>query len=158
MKRFIFTLLLACAATPVVAADIGVSINIGEPNFYGRLDIGDFPHPQLIRLRPVLVERVAVTREPLYLRVPPGHAKNWRKHCHEYDACGRQVYFVDDRWYHEEYAPRYRERHADREEHRDERRDERRDEHRDDGQDHDRGHGDDNDHGHRDDHEGKHRD
>ncbi len=142
MKRFIFTLLLACAAAPVVAADIGVSINIGEPNFYGRIDIGDFPHPRLIRPRPVVIEHVVVEREPLYLRVPPGHAKNWRKHCREYNACGRPVYFVDDRWYRDEYAPRYRERRVEHEP-RDDRRDDRRDErHNDD----DHGHHDDHDH------------
>jgi len=26
---------------------------------------------------------------PVYLHVPPGHAKNWRKHCREYNACNR---------------------------------------------------------------------
>lgn len=117
-------LALACAAAvPVFAADVdvGVSISIGDPNFYGRIDIGDFPQPRLIYRRPILIERVPVAREPLYIRVPPGHAKNWRKHCHQYDACGRPVYFVEDRWYNDVYAPRYRERHGnhDRREDRD---------------------------------------
>jgi len=34
--------------------------------------------------------------------VPPGHAKNWAKHCHRYDACARPVYFVRSA----EYEPR----------------------------------------------------
>lgn len=109
-------LVLACAAAvPVLAADVdvGVSISIGDPNFYGRIELGDFPQPRLVYRRPIVIERVRQTPEPLYLRVPPGHAKNWRKHCHEYDACGRPVYFVEDRWYNEVYAPRYRERHGD---------------------------------------------
>jgi hypothetical protein len=114
VKRLV--LVLACAAAvPVFAADVdvGVSINIGDPNFYGRIELGDFPQPRLLYRRPIVIERVRQTPEPLYLRVPPGHAKNWRKHCHEYDACGRPVYFVEDRWYNEVYAPRYRERHGD---------------------------------------------
>jgi len=148
MKRFLFALALASAAVPAFAADIGVgvSISIGDPNFYGRIDIGDFPQPRLVYRRPIVIERVVVVREPLYLRVPPGHAKNWGKHCRQYNACGRPVYFVEDGWYNEVYAPRYRERHGnhDRRESRDDR-----DGYRDnDDRDHDRGH--DDDHGHHD--------
>ena len=46
--------------------------------------------------QPVVVQPVmgAPPGEPLYLHVPPGHAKHWRKHCHEYHACDRPVYFV----------------------------------------------------------------
>jgi hypothetical protein len=36
--------------------------------------------------------------------VPPGHAKKWSKHCREYNACDREVYFVKS----EEYEPGYR--------------------------------------------------
>ena len=35
--------------------------------------------------------------------VPPGHAKNWAKHCGRYNACGQPVYFVQERWVHDEY-------------------------------------------------------
>ncbi|MHB9119182.1 MAG: hypothetical protein ACYC2R_13045 [Burkholderiales bacterium] len=66
-------------------------------------------------------------REPIYLRVPPGHAKHWSKHCREYNACGERVLFVQDNWYEHEYAPRYRNTERNRQ---DERRDERRDDHR----------------------------
>jgi hypothetical protein len=113
MKRFLFALWLACVALPASAGDVdvGVSIEIGDPNFYGRIDIGDFPQPRVIYRKPVVVERVVVVEEPLYLRVPPGHAKSWRKHCRRYGACGRRVYFVQDDWYNDVYAPRYRERH-----------------------------------------------
>jgi hypothetical protein len=31
--------------------------------------------------------------------VPPGHQKNWKKHCRDYQACGVPVYFVKDEWY-----------------------------------------------------------
>ena len=129
MKRFLITAAVAAATitTSALAADVGVSVSIGEPGFYGRLDIGDFPQPQVIYSQPMIVERVPVERPPIYLRVPPGHAKHWRKHCREYNACGERVFFVRDNWYNREYAPRYRERHRDR---RDEGRDERRDDNR----------------------------
>ncbi len=126
MKRMLFAALLAATA-PLHAADVGVSISIGQPGFYGHIDIGDFPPPRLIYRQPVIIERVAVVRPPIYLYVPPGHSKNWRKHCHRYDACGERVYFVQEDWYSHEYVPRYRERHGDRHDWRDERRDHRRD-------------------------------
>ena len=143
MKRLLIGLLLSSMAVPALA-DVGVSIHVGEPNFYGRIDIGDFPQPEVVYRRPVLVERVALVPEPLYLRVPPGHAKHWSKHCREYDACGRRVYFVQDRWYNDTYVPRYRERFERREDRRDERfehREDRRDERFEDRHDHDHDHG-----------------
>jgi hypothetical protein len=51
---------------------------------------------------------VVVAQPPMYLYVPPGHAKKWRKHCHRYDACGRQVYFVREEW----VQARYDEAHS----------------------------------------------
>jgi hypothetical protein len=48
---------------------------------------------------------------PIYLHVPPGHYKHWHKHCHEYGACGRQVYFVQNDWYEHTYVPAYHDRH-----------------------------------------------
>lgn len=113
MKNHLLAAVLIAAA-PVLAADVGVSISIGQPGFYGQIDIGDFPRPQLIYRQPVVVERVVIDRPPVYMRVPPGHAKNWRKHCREYNACGERVYFVQDNWYQREYIPRYQERHGER--------------------------------------------
>ena len=116
MKRLLSALatVMAAVTAPAIAADVGVSVQIGEPGFYGRIDIGDFPQPRLINPQPVVIRTVpmGVVREPIYLRVPPGHAKNWRKHCGKYDACGQPVYFVQDRWYNNEYVPRYHERHG----------------------------------------------
>lgn len=110
MNRFLISAALVIAITPALAADVGVSVSIGQPGFYGRLDVGDYPPPLLIYQQPRYVQRSAVEREPIYLRVPPGHAKNWRKHCYKYDACGERVYFVRDSWYQREYVPRYQER------------------------------------------------
>lgn len=112
INRTVLVLALIAAA-PALAADVGVSVSVGEPGFYGRIDIGNFPQPRLIYAQPVVIQPapVAVVPEPIYLRVPPGHAKNWRKHCHEYDACERPVYFVHEDWYSNVYVPRYREDH-----------------------------------------------
>ena len=50
MKCFLIAVGIAAVAitTSAVAADVGVSISIGQPGFYGQLDIGDFPQPQVI--------------------------------------------------------------------------------------------------------------
>lgn len=105
--------LLLPAWAPAQAADIdvGVSIAISQPGVYGRIDIGRFPQPQVVVAQPVYIERpVRVVRpvEPVYLWVPPGHRKNWKKHCREYGACGVPVYFVRHDWYDREV------RHRDR--------------------------------------------
>ena len=114
MKRMLFASALAALAAPTLAADVGVSVSIGQPGFYGQIDIGNYPRPQVIYAEPVIIQRapVGVVRQPVYLHVPPGHAKNWSKHCYRYDACGRPVYFVQDRWYDEVYVPRYRGNHV----------------------------------------------
>lgn len=143
MKRFLIAAALASATfmTPAFAADVGVSVSIGQPGFYGQLDIGGYPPPQVIYNQPIAIQRVPMDRPPIYLRVPPGHAKHWGQHCREYNACGERVYFVHDDWYNREYAPRYQEGHREHheeyrdnrhEERRDDRRDERRDNYRDD--------------------------
>lgn len=115
MKYFAIAAVLAVATftTSTFAADVGMSVSIGQPGFYGRLDVGDYPQPRVIYVQPRVIERVARDREPIYLRVPPGYARNWRRHCDEYDASGERVYFVQDNWYNHEYAPRYREQHHD---------------------------------------------
>ena len=141
MKRFFIASAVAIvtATSPALAADVGVSISIGQPGFYGQLDIGDYPAPRLIYPQAILIERAPRERPPIYLRVPQDHAKHWRKHCRKFNACGERVYFVQDDWYERDYVPRYQEKHhrKDREQH-DNRRDDRR------GNDHqskDRGHG-----------------
>ena len=81
-------ILATTLSTSVLAADVGVSVSVGQPGFYGRIDMGDYPYPQprVIYRQPRVIERVYVEREPIYMRVPPTHAKNWRKHCHRYNA------------------------------------------------------------------------
>lgn len=117
MKRFfiVAAMVVASFATPAFAADVGVSVTIGQPGFYGHIDIGDFPHhPRVIYSQPRIILRgVPMDRPPLYLRVPPGHLKHWEKHCHEYNACGERVFFVHDDWYEHEYVPYYQQRHRE---------------------------------------------
>jgi len=111
-RSFCILAMLACA--PVMATEVGVSVTIGEPGFYGRIDIGSYPAPRLLFPTPVVIVPVpvGVVRAPLYLRVPPGHEKHWDKHCHEYNACGAPVYFVEDGWYNSVYVPEYRAKHG----------------------------------------------
>ena len=114
MKRFLFAVLVVAGAGPALAADVGVSVTVGQPGFYGRIDVGNFPPPVLVYPEPVVIQPVpvGVVYQPTYLHVPPGHAKHWSKHCRKYNACGRPVYFVQDQWYNEVYVPQYRERHG----------------------------------------------
>ncbi|MEY2853223.1 MAG: hypothetical protein RL030_355 [Pseudomonadota bacterium] len=91
-----FALTAAAVAGPALA-DVGVSIRVGEPGFYGQLDIGGY-QPRVYYREPVVVERNYRYQAPLYVRVPPGHQKDWRRYCGRYEACGRPVYFVRDGW------------------------------------------------------------
>jgi hypothetical protein len=115
MKHLLIAAVVAAATitTPAFATDTAVSVSIGQPGFYGRLDIGGYPQPQVIYRQPRVIEYVEVERQPIYLRVPPGHRKHWDKHCHEYDACGERVYFVRSDWYNRDYVPRYQEQHRE---------------------------------------------
>lgn len=89
------------AAAPALAADVevGVSIGISQPGIYGRIDLGSYPQPQVIVAQPVIIQRPSRVPPPVYLWVPPGHQKDWKKHCNTYNACGVPVYFVQDAWY-----------------------------------------------------------
>jgi len=107
------------AAVPLVHAQ-SVSVNAtitGEivPGVYGRVVLGNRPPPLVVYAQPVVAVPVVVAQpvpmEPIYLHVPPGHAKNWRKHCHEYNACNRPVYFVRSAEYEPGYRPDRRPEH-----------------------------------------------
>ena len=105
------TLGTVTAAPAWSAVDIGVGITIREPGVYGRIEIGSQPPPPLIYTQPVIIRQPTVVvqqPQPLYLYVPPGHAKNWGKHCARYNACARPVYFVQESWVQERYEQEYR--------------------------------------------------
>jgi hypothetical protein len=108
MKRLAL-LATACAvfAAPALA-QTGVSVSVGQPGFYGRIDIGGYPPPPVIYPQPVIIQQAVVGYgPPLYMHVPPGHAKHWAKHCAKYGACAQPVYFVQDGWYQNVYVPGY---------------------------------------------------
>lgn len=116
MMRFLMLPALFAAAVPLAQAQ-NVSFNATisgpvVPGVYGQIAIGNSPPPPVVYAQPMIAEPApvivgAAPVEPIYLHVPPGHAKNWRKHCHEYNACGRPVYFVRSA----EYDPGYRPDH-----------------------------------------------
>lgn len=111
MKHLLCACLVTCGC-PVFAGDVGVTVTIGQPGFYGRIDVGNYPPPVIVYPQPIVIAPapVAVVAQPIYLRVPPGHAKHWAKHCAQYNACGRPVYFVQESWYQNVYVPAYRDR------------------------------------------------
>jgi hypothetical protein len=108
MKSLCLVLAAAALAAPAFAGtDVGVSVGISQPGFYGRIDIGSVGAPPvLVYPQPVIIARPAtvVVQRPIYLHVPPGHAKQWNKHCAVYAACGQPVYFVQEDWYQKHYA------------------------------------------------------
>lgn len=115
MKHFLVIIMVIAFAVSAEAADVGVSVSIGQPGFYGHIDIGNFPKPQVIYPKPVVIVPAPVgvaPPPPVYIHVPPGHEKKWKKHCHKYNACNRPVYFVRDQWYNNTYVPEYQARHG----------------------------------------------
>ncbi|SPE25878.1 conserved exported hypothetical protein [Burkholderiales bacterium] len=106
LQRLLVPWLALCSAAAISgaqAADVGVAIGFSEPGVYGRIDIGQYPQPQLILSTPIIAEPPPVPAripvEPLYLWVPPEHQQHWNKYCHQYHACGYPVYFVHHDWY-----------------------------------------------------------
>jgi len=107
MRSFFLSVALAACAVPALATEVGVSVAISQPGVYGRIDIGRVAvAPVLVYPQPVVIVSgpVAVAQRPIYMHVPPGHAKNWHKHCGAYNACAQPVYFVKDSWYEQNYA------------------------------------------------------
>ena len=98
LLQFLASTSLGVMACIAQADDLGINVVLeGEiqPGVYGRVELGNNSHPDLVYTQP----RVIVVEEnrryaPVYLHVPPGHAKNWAKHCSKYHACNRPVYFI----------------------------------------------------------------
>ena len=134
--------------------DIHVMLS-GEvaPGLYGQVNFGNERPPPVVYAQPMLIEPQAAPPPPIYLHVPPGHARNWRVHCHEYNACNRPVYFVRSQEYDPEYQRHYQEHERERALERQRWQDRQRNQERDRDGDHDReygrGHdGDERGHGH----------
>jgi hypothetical protein len=106
MKTLALLTLAAAAVLPVHAAtSVGISIGINAPGQYGRIDINNYPQPVLINAQPLIYapSPVAVYQRPIYLYVPQVHQNSWGRYCGYYSACGQPVYFVQERWVHDEY-------------------------------------------------------
>jgi hypothetical protein len=155
--RLITILALLCTGAGVSHAG-GVDIHVmlsGQvvPGVYGQVSIGNESPPPVVYAQPMLIEPQRTPPPPIYLHVPPGHAKDWRRHCHEYNACNRPVYFVKSREYDPEYQRHYqdheREREMERQRWQERERDHDHDRDRDRDRNRDRDHGHDGDeHGH----------
>jgi hypothetical protein len=67
-----------------------------QPGFYGRVDIQNGSPPPVVYAQPVLIASPSASNHatPIYLHVPPNHARDWSKYCHKYNACNQPVYFV----------------------------------------------------------------
>jgi hypothetical protein len=116
-RRFLRALPLALATVTALSCAPAIAVDV---SIYGHIDIGGLPRPPVLILpTPVIINpgRVVVEREPVYLHVPPGHRKNWGKHCGKYNACGERVYFVQEEWYERVYVPEYQKRHGHHDRH-----------------------------------------
>jgi len=90
-------LMLCCGAASAYAGDANMGrplSNLIQPGFYGRVDIGNAAPPPVVYAQPILIFRPAKHDEPIYLHVPPAHAKDWGKHCRQYHSCKEPVFFV----------------------------------------------------------------
>lgn len=121
-------LALTCAAGLAQAqAYISGSIS-GQlaPGVYGQVNIGNAAPPQVLYAQPMWGGPVMPQVQPVYMWVPPGHSRNWRRYCGQYHACGKPVYFLRSappQWRAAPPPPvRYRDegpRHWDRDDHHD---------------------------------------
>jgi hypothetical protein len=95
------------------AGDLGINVILSgqvAPGVYGQVQFGNAAPPPLVYAQPMLIVPQDAPPPPVYLHVPPGHAKNWGRYCRQYNACNRPVYFVRSA----EYEPDYeRRRHDD---------------------------------------------
>ncbi len=103
------------------AADLGIHVILSGqivPGIYGQVQIGpQEPPPPLVYAEPLIIDSRQRPAPPVYLHVPPGHARNWRKHCHAYNACNRPVYFVRSEEYSSGDEHRDRADHHEHEDH-----------------------------------------
>jgi hypothetical protein len=113
--------LMALALSGAAQAQAYVNVTVGgafAPNVYGQIVIGTNPPPPVVFVHPVVVSSVVVGAPAIYLNVPPGHYQDWGRFCARYNACGRQVYFVQtdskNRWW-EQHNEHLRGREAYRE-------------------------------------------
>ena len=67
-----------------------------RPGVYGRIEVrGDQP-PPVIYEQPVIASQAIVpaAANPVYLYVPPGQVRKWKRNCAKWRACDQPVLFV----------------------------------------------------------------
>jgi hypothetical protein len=101
-----FLVLLGASSAQAQYASVVIRGEV-KPGVYGRVEFGNAPPPVVVYPQPVVIVQQSRPLQPIYLHVPPGHAKKWDKHCHKYNACNRPVYFVKS----EEYGPDWDDHH-----------------------------------------------
>jgi len=145
LERFLNMRLIAILAVLAAGSSYagGVDIRVilsGQvvPGVYGQVNIGNDGPPAVVYAQPIVIEPQYAPPPPIYLHVPPGHARNWRRYCREYNACNRPVYFVRSQEYEPEYQRHYQEHEREREMERQRWEEHERDRDRD--RDHERGH------------------
>jgi hypothetical protein len=110
MRQLFLTALagmMIAGAGIVQAGDVAVGVNLSgqvAPGVYGEVQLGNSAPPPVVYEAPVQIVHVRNAAPPIYLNVPPDHARNWSAHCRHYNACNRPVYFVRSA----EYEPGYR--------------------------------------------------
>ena len=110
MHCFFIAAIFALASVHATANDLGISLRIGQPGFYGEIQLGDYyPAPELIYPEPVIIHspQVHISQPPIYLHVPPGQASLWHRYCYHYNACNQPVYFIRENWYNNVYIPHH---------------------------------------------------
>ncbi len=111
LRKVMLAMVFGMLALSIQPARAGIAISIGEPGFFGIIDIGGYPTPDLVYPEPIIIDPAAAWGPPIYLRVPPYYINDWGRYCYEYDACNRPVYFITDTWYNTIYVPRHRHWH-----------------------------------------------
>lgn len=79
--------------------------SMGQPGYYGRIEIGDYPQPPLLISNAVMGNPGVYSGQPVYMHVPSAQAYAWSRYCQRYGACDWMVYFVDNEWYESVYVP-----------------------------------------------------
>ena len=87
----------------------GPAAPIGDPGYYGQVDLVNNTPPPTIYSTPMVVQPAppGVYYPPVYLRVPPMYYQNWPQYCGFYNACFYPVFFVQEGWYMNIYSPWY---------------------------------------------------
>jgi len=105
-------------ATLALAAGCALAQGKSTDEFFGRIEMGGAPAPELMSNRVVKGQhlhshgrtalpaaQIAGFEAPVYFHVRPGEEVRWAAHCKSYNACDLPVLFVTEAWYRDTYLP-----------------------------------------------------